>query len=72
MSSALLHTITLASGTFPTDGAVSILDAALAAGVPVPFSCQRGECGSCRAQVVSGRYAQMAPPTERSYVPAHD
>lgn len=71
-SSAPLHTITLASGTFPTDGAVSILDAALAAGVPVPFSCQRGECGSCRAQVVSGRHALMAPPTERSYVPAHD
>lgn len=66
------YTIALDSGTFATDGGTSILDAALAGGVPVPFSCQRGECGSCRAQVVEGNYATLAAPTERSYVPAPD
>lgn len=66
------YTIALDSGTFTTDGTGSILDAALAGGVPVPFSCQRGECGSCRAQVVAGHHAPIVAPTERSYVPAHD
>jgi CDP-4-dehydro-6-deoxyglucose reductase len=66
------YTITLPAGAFATDGQVSILDAALADGTPVPFSCQRGECGSCRAQVLAGRYERIVPPTERSYVPADD
>ncbi|WP_454674357.1 M24 family metallopeptidase [Achromobacter pestifer] len=66
------YTITLPSGVFATDGEASILDAALADGTPVPFSCQRGECGSCRAQVLEGNYARITPPNERSYVPAED
>ena len=66
------YTITLPAGAFATDGQASILDAALADGTPVPFSCQRGECGSCRAQVLAGRYERIAPPTERSYVTADD
>ena len=38
----------------------SVVDAALAAAVSVPFSCQRGACGSCAAIVVSGDYAPTA------------
>ncbi|MBB1594243.1 NAD(P)H dependent flavin oxidoreductase family protein [Achromobacter sp. UMC46] len=68
----LRYTISLSFGQFASDGQASILDAALAVGTPVPFSCQRGECGSCRAQVLAGRYEPIAPPTERSYVPAAD
>ncbi len=32
----------------------SLLDAALAQGVPVPHSCKRGECGECAVHVLSG------------------
>ena len=32
----------------------SILDAASAAGLEVPFSCTSGVCGTCRARVVEG------------------
>ena len=32
----------------------SILDAASAAGLEVPFSCTSGVCGTCRARLVSG------------------
>lgn len=35
-------------------GRPSVLDAALAAGLSVPFSCQRGACGSCAAECVAG------------------
>ncbi|GLO58411.1 hypothetical protein PPUJ20066_44470 [Pseudomonas putida] len=33
-----------------------LLDAMLASGLSVPFSCRRGACGSCKVQVVSGQY----------------
>jgi naphthalene 1,2-dioxygenase ferredoxin reductase component len=32
----------------------SILDAALAVGVPYPHSCRSGECGSCKSRLISG------------------
>ncbi|WP_088155592.1 NAD(P)H dependent flavin oxidoreductase family protein [Achromobacter xylosoxidans] len=66
------HTITLETGPFVTDGSTSILEAALAQGVPVPFSCQRGACGSCRAVVVDGRYERIAPPADGGYQAASD
>jgi ferredoxin len=31
-----------------------LLDAALAAGLDAPHSCQNGYCGSCRARLVAG------------------
>lgn len=33
----------------------SVLDAATAAGLEVPFSCTSGVCGTCRARVLEGR-----------------
>jgi len=33
-----------------------LLDAMLASGLSVPFSCRRGACGSCKVTVVSGEY----------------
>ena len=33
----------------------SILDAASAAGLEVPFSCTSGVCGTCRAKVLEGQ-----------------
>ncbi|WP_217125781.1 1,2-phenylacetyl-CoA epoxidase subunit PaaE [Hydrogenophilus thiooxidans] len=36
-------------------GATPILDAALAAGIALPYSCKNGVCCACRAKVVAGR-----------------
>ena len=70
--SAPAYTVTLDHGRFTTDGQGSILAAALAQGMAVPFSCQRGECGACRATVRDGRFERLAAPTERSYATADD
>ena len=42
-----------------------LLDAMLASGLAVPFSCRRGACGSCKVKVVSGQFRpkQYAPDT---------
>lgn len=37
-------------------GGELLLDAALAHGVAVPFSCRRGECGCCKVRVLEGRH----------------
>ncbi|WP_231755409.1 2Fe-2S iron-sulfur cluster-binding protein [Bordetella sp. N] len=34
-----------------------LLDAALAQGMAVPFSCRRGECGCCKVRVLQGTHA---------------
>jgi CDP-4-dehydro-6-deoxyglucose reductase len=57
---------------FPLPDGGSILDAALAEGIAVPFSCKRGECGSCRAQVLGGTSERIAPPSEAAYQVADD
>ena len=33
----------------------TVLDAALAAGVPYPFGCQSGNCGACKSMLISGK-----------------
>ncbi|KQP12316.1 1,2-phenylacetyl-CoA epoxidase subunit PaaE [Pseudorhodoferax sp. Leaf267] len=38
-----------------TEGQPSILDAASAAGLEVPFSCTSGVCGTCRARLMDGQ-----------------
>ncbi|WP_430420620.1 1,2-phenylacetyl-CoA epoxidase subunit PaaE [Methylibium petroleiphilum] len=38
-----------------TKGQPSLLDAASAAGLEVPFSCTSGVCGTCRAKVIEGQ-----------------
>jgi CDP-4-dehydro-6-deoxyglucose reductase len=39
---------------FPADSDKSVLDAALAAGILLPYSCRSGACSTCKARVVSG------------------
>ena len=47
--------VTLANGrSFTAERGVSILDAALAAGLVLKHSCRTGRCGSCQAQVLGG------------------
>ncbi|MFD2096062.1 2Fe-2S iron-sulfur cluster-binding protein [Corallincola platygyrae] len=41
----------------------SLLQSALAAGVPWPYRCRQGACGSCLCRITSGTvcYPRMAP-----------
>ncbi len=39
-----------------------VLDAALAAGVPMPFGCRYGSCLNCAARLLAGRVS-MSPGT---------
>jgi CDP-4-dehydro-6-deoxyglucose reductase, E3 len=45
---------------FVAQGADNILDAALRAGVGLPFGCKDGACGSCKARVIQGEWEQGA------------
>ncbi len=42
------------TATFEVPAEVTILDAALAAGWEIPYSCRKGTCETCRAGIVSG------------------
>src|SRR5690606_37511424 len=37
----------------------SILDAALNAGVTLPYSCKNGACSSCKGRVLDGEFEQL-------------
>lgn len=42
--------------TFALESGQTVLDAALAAGLVLPYSCRTGTCSTCRGKVVSGDY----------------
>lgn len=42
----------------------SVLDAALAAGIVLPYSCRSGACSTCKAKVVSGQLEEGASPSQ--------
>lgn len=46
---------------FFVEGGDTILEAALRAGVPLAYGCSSGQCGTCRARVVSGEVRQVRP-----------
>ena len=50
--------INLGQGFPDTDGPAEVLDAAVEAGLDVPFACKAGVCCTCRAKVMQGS-AQM-------------
>jgi len=50
--------------TFPAEANQSVLDAALAAGIVLPYSCRNGACSSCKARVVSGDYDAGPAPAQ--------
>lgn len=40
--------------SFTTDGSDSVLQAALAAGLTLPYGCRNGACGACKGKVLDG------------------
>ncbi|MEO1131409.1 MAG: 2Fe-2S iron-sulfur cluster-binding protein, partial [Cyanobacteria bacterium J06639_1] len=44
--------------TLDIDSSQTILDAALAAGLDLPFSCSAGVCTTCAGRVTSGQVEQ--------------
>ncbi len=49
---------------FPAAADQSVLDAALAAGIVLPYSCKSGACSTCKAKVVSGSVEDGASPAQ--------
>jgi propane monooxygenase reductase subunit len=52
-------TVLPAGTTFKVRPGDDILTAALRAGVPLPYSCRRGNCGTCKQWIASGEVAQL-------------
>lgn len=46
---------------FFVEGGDTILEAALRMGIPLAYGCSSGNCGSCKARVVSGEIRQVRP-----------
>ena len=56
------HTIRLVNGKqFAAKPDVTLLDAALAAGLTLEHGCRTGRCGSCKSQVTAGQTARIRP-----------
>jgi ferredoxin len=43
----------------PAQAGDTVLAALLRAGLPFPFSCQFGNCGTCKCELVSGQVLQL-------------
>src|SRR5688572_21334829 len=46
-------------GPVPVEAGDTILASLLRAGVPFPFSCQAGNCGTCKCELVSGDVVEL-------------
>jgi CDP-4-dehydro-6-deoxyglucose reductase len=55
------HRVRLAAGgqEFSVEGSESLLEAALRAGLGVPYGCSSGNCGECKARVLEGRVGRL-------------
>jgi CDP-4-dehydro-6-deoxyglucose reductase len=55
-SSAATYRVTLqpSGHSFTTDGSDSVLQAALDAGLTLPYGCRNGACGACKGKVLDG------------------
>ncbi|MCF7550874.1 2Fe-2S iron-sulfur cluster binding domain-containing protein [Pseudonocardia sp. WMMC193] len=52
-------TIRPSGRSFPATGKDSLLNEALAAGIPFPHSCTVGTCGTCKSKLVSGKVREI-------------
>lgn len=55
--------------TLAVEAGETVLDAAEAAGVGLPFGCKTGACGTCTARLLDGALAHQRPP--RALKPHH-
>jgi CDP-4-dehydro-6-deoxyglucose reductase len=46
---------------FSVEGSDTLLEAALRAGIPLNYGCSNGNCGECRARLVSGQVKKVHP-----------
>ncbi len=53
---SLKVTVLPANREFTVEPGQTVLDAALAAGIVLPYSCRNGTCSTCEGRVVSGEY----------------
>ena len=44
----------------PVQPGDTLLTALLRAGLPFPFSCQTGNCGTCKCELVAGEVGELA------------
>jgi CDP-4-dehydro-6-deoxyglucose reductase, E3 len=47
--------------SFLVEGADTVLDAALRAGLSIGYGCSNGNCGDCKARIVSGEVREVRP-----------
>jgi NAD(P)H-flavin reductase/ferredoxin len=60
-----LRTATINQVEVPVHAGQTLLDAALAAGIAMPYSCRVGGCGTCRCRLLEGRVREL---TETAYL----
>ncbi|MBP9712140.1 MAG: CDP-6-deoxy-delta-3,4-glucoseen reductase [Sterolibacterium sp.] len=48
--------------TYDTEEGATLLQAAIDAGIKLPYGCQNGACGACKGKVVSGEFDHGAAP----------
>lgn len=54
--------ITLTVGpSFVAEAGMTILDAAMRAGTPLPYSCKAGRCSTCRCKIIRGSTTAVLP-----------
>ncbi|MFN0300135.1 MAG: 2Fe-2S iron-sulfur cluster-binding protein [Burkholderiales bacterium] len=56
-----MHQITVVDSneSFPAADGETILAAAHRANIPFPYSCQAGDCGNCKCELVSGQVFEL-------------
>ncbi len=54
-------TVQPAGHEFFVDGKDTLLEAALRAGIPLNYGCSNGNCGECKARLVSGQIKKVHP-----------
>jgi NAD(P)H-flavin reductase/ferredoxin len=64
----MTHRVTIAGSDFAFDcaDAESVLDAALRAGIELPYSCRKGVCGNCAGRVEAGEVEGLAGASMRN------
>ena len=55
---------------FQAKGSQTIVEAAIDAGVDLPYGCRNGACGACKGRVVEGKVKHSSAPMDTGTFPA--